>query len=232
MIKAYRVLFSSLAALLILISCSLPVMASNVDVPLDEFVTPLIDPDIIITSQPFDIYADVGDSVTLHVEATGNIKSYRWYYRLNENANWNYANGDGYNTETFTFVVREGTNGYQYICQINDKNGGKLLTNIVTLTIVDSSETDPPATDPPVIVPPSVDNSFTIGDVLGLFNTGAAAVVSWFSSIMDSTGAGTVYIAMMSVVLSIAILLGPLLGSARAGLSDVVHRPRQNKEEK
>ncbi len=67
--------------------------------------------------------------------------------------------------------------------------------------------------------------------VLSLMNTAVTAVVSWFKQIMDSTGAGTLYIAVMSVVLSVGILLGPLLGSARAGLSDVVHRPRNTKED-
>lgn len=70
-----------------------------------------------------------------------------------------------------------------------------------------------------------------ISQILSLLNTAAAAVVSWFSLIMERTGGGTLYIAMMSVVLSVGILLGPLLGSARAGLSDVVHRPRFSKED-
>lgn len=69
-----------------------------------------------------------------------------------------------------------------------------------------------------------------MGDIIALMNTAVTAVVSWFKQIMDSTGAGTLYIAVMSVVLSVSILLGPLLGSARAGLSDVVHRPRHTKE--
>ena len=66
--------------------------------------------------------------------------------------------------------------------------------------------------------------------VLSLMNTAVIAVVSWFKQIMDSTGAGTLYIAVMSVVLSVGILLGPLLGAARTGLSDVVHRPRNQKQ--
>ena len=70
-----------------------------------------------------------------------------------------------------------------------------------------------------------------MGDIIALMNTAVSAVVSWFKQIMDSTGAGTLYIAVMSVVLSVGILLGPLLGSARAGLSDMVHRPRQSKED-
>lgn len=65
--------------------------------------------------------------------------------------------------------------------------------------------------------------------VLSLMNTAVIAVVSWFKQVMDSTGAGTLYIAVMSVVLTVGVLLGPLLGYARAGLSDVVHRPRNTK---
>lgn len=70
-----------------------------------------------------------------------------------------------------------------------------------------------------------------MGDVIALMNAAVTAVVSWFKQIMDSTGAGTLYIAVMSVVLSVGILLGPLLGSVRGGLSDVVHRPRNTKED-
>lgn len=70
-----------------------------------------------------------------------------------------------------------------------------------------------------------------IGQVLSLMNTAVTAVVSWFSQIMQNTGTGTLYIAIMSVVLSVGILLRPLLGSARSGLSDVVRRPRGSKED-
>lgn len=57
-----------------------------------------------------------------------------------------------------------------------------------------------------------------IEQVLSICNAAVTAVVSWFSTIMDRTGAGTLYIAIMSVVLTFGILLEPLLGSARAGL--------------
>lgn len=69
-----------------------------------------------------------------------------------------------------------------------------------------------------------------MGEIIALMNTSVTAVVSWFKQILDSTGAGKLYIAVMSVVLSVSILLGPLLGSARTGLSDVVRRPRHSKE--
>lgn len=61
-----------------------------------------------------------------------------------------------------------------------------------------------------------------IQQVLNLMQHSVTAVSSWFGQIMDATGAGTLYIAMMSVVLSVGLLLAPLLGSARAGLSDTV----------
>ncbi|MBO5952631.1 MAG: hypothetical protein J6Q53_00675 [Oscillospiraceae bacterium] len=70
-----------------------------------------------------------------------------------------------------------------------------------------------------------------IDRVLALFNQSINAVVNWFAQIMDSTGGGRLYIAMMSVVLSVGILLTPLLGAARSGLSDVVRRSRGSKED-
>lgn len=61
-----------------------------------------------------------------------------------------------------------------------------------------------------------------IQQVLNLFQSAVSAVSSWFGQIMDATGAGTLYIAMMSVVLSVGLLLAPILGAARDGSSDMV----------
>lgn len=57
-----------------------------------------------------------------------------------------------------------------------------------------------------------------IDSVLDLMVDGVDAVISWWSSIMTSTGMGTLYIVMLSVVLSMGILLRPILGGARHGL--------------
>ena len=54
--------------------------------------------------------------------------------------------------------------------------------------------------------------------VLDLMVTGVDAVISWWSSIMTSTGMDTLYIVILSVVLSMGILLKPILGGARYGL--------------
>lgn len=238
MIKSFRILFSSLAVLLILLSCSLPVLAyelepgelpgSTVETYPDELPMFFNETGITITSQPVDAYGQIGDAATFTVIATGEITSYQWQYRSPSSTSWKNCgtNTPGYNTNSISPFFNEARNGQSYRCIISNSLG-YVVSDVATLYVG-----DPPETEPPVIDPPEVDNSFTIGEVLDLFDTGAAAVVSWFSAIMDSTGAGTVYIAMMSVVLSVAILLGPLLGSTRSGLSDVVHRPRQKEDNK
>jgi len=215
--KSFRLLFSSLAVLMILLSCSLSVMAyepwetdPTADWYPDDMPVFLIDTGIVITSQPVDAVGQLGDIVKFSVKVSGEVTSYQWQY--SDGYGW-YDNSDpGANTATVSVEVRDYRNGYRYRCIISNSLG-YVVSDAATLTIG-----DPPATEPIIPDTPVIDNNFTIGDILGLLNTGATAVVSWFSSIMDSTGAGTVYIAMMSVVLCVGILLGPLLGSARAGL--------------
>ena len=63
-----------------------------------------------------------------------------------------------------------------------------------------------------------------IDQILGLFVTALDNVISWFQRIFDATGAGDLYLVMMCVVLTISLLLGPLLGNMRAGLSDTVRK--------
>lgn len=64
--------------------------------------------------------------------------------------------------------------------------------------------------------------------ILNLLNSAVTAVGSWFMAIFNATGMEFVYVANFVVVLSVGILLGPILGSARAGLSDVVRRKSSN----
>lgn len=57
-----------------------------------------------------------------------------------------------------------------------------------------------------------------VDQILDLMVSGVDAVISWWNTIMTSTGMSTVYIVMMSVVISVGILLRPILGNARMGL--------------
>lgn len=70
-----------------------------------------------------------------------------------------------------------------------------------------------------------------IDQILSLFVIALDNVISWFQRIFDATGAGDLYLVMMCVVLSIGLLLGPLLGNMRTGLSDTVHRRRDYSED-
>lgn len=213
--RKLTVLVSSLAVLVILLSCPLPALAHEVwetDPSADWYPEDMpiffIETGIVITSQPVDAYGQIGETVKFSVEVSGDVTFYQWQY--SDGYGW-YDNSDpGGNTSTVSVQVRDYRNGYRYRCIISNSLG-YVVSDAATLTIG-----DPAPIDPPVVVPP--DNSFSLDQVLGLLNTGVAAVVSWFSSILDSTGTGKLYIAIMSVVLSVAILLGPLLGSVRAGL--------------
>lgn len=70
-----------------------------------------------------------------------------------------------------------------------------------------------------------------IDQILNLFITALDNVILWFQRIFVATGAGDLYLVMMCVVLSIGLLLAPLLGNMRSGLSDTVHRRRDYSKE-
>lgn len=57
-----------------------------------------------------------------------------------------------------------------------------------------------------------------IDQVLNLMVTAVDAVITWWNVLMTRTGAGSLYLVIMCVILTIGILLSPLLGSLRSGL--------------
>lgn len=59
-----------------------------------------------------------------------------------------------------------------------------------------------------------------VDQILDLFVTSIDAVISWWSSVINSTGMSGLYIVIMSVVLSIGILIRPVLGNIGFGFRD------------
>ena len=113
-----------------------------------DTVTLTLGAKVKIIEQPVDGTYAVGDTATFTVGATGDGLTYQWYYKT--------ATGSGFKkssstTETYSTVVRNVHNGYQYYCVVSDSYGNSLETNIVTLridtTIIINGITYEPVTD-------------------------------------------------------------------------------------
>ena len=83
-------------------------------------------PDIKILTQPEDVRAAAGERVTFHVEVQGDNPTYQWQWST-DGTTWKNCTSGGYNTGTFSFVMKATLSGRQYRCVINFSKG-KLIT--------------------------------------------------------------------------------------------------------
>ncbi len=91
----------------------------------------------VITGQPTNQTAAVGEKVTFSVTATGEELSYQWQYKNTSASTWSNSGVAAAKTANMTFTV--GTdktlNGRQYRCIVKDKNGNEVTSNAATLTV-------------------------------------------------------------------------------------------------
>ena len=81
--------------------------------------------DLQIVSEPEDVVAVSGEEVVFHVEAAGNNLSYQWKWSSDGTA-WKNCLSGAYNTDTFSFLMKEKFAGRQYKCVVT--NGDKTVT--------------------------------------------------------------------------------------------------------
>lgn len=101
-------------------------------------IVSLNEKEAVITQQPVEVVASVGESVSFSTAAIGNGVSYRWYYSNDGGSNWYkcyYYSGVsdtgekikmdyvGYNTSTIGMVASPSNYNYVYRCEIIDKIG-------------------------------------------------------------------------------------------------------------
>lgn len=97
--------------------------------------------------------------------------------------------------------------------------------------VTDPPVTDPPVTEPPVTVPPAtdpvpgLDTSADPNGIMGLFGLAVAACSNWFVFLLDGTGFGGVFLAMVFLWLSYKFLLKPVFGS---GGSDKAKKKKED----
>ena len=87
------------------------------DTVLSDVITVYFLTDLEITEHPEDVYASIGDQVTLRVKADRTDVSYQWQYFTNRKT-WKNCAYTGCNTDTFRFKMTETFSGRRYRCII------------------------------------------------------------------------------------------------------------------
>ena len=83
--------------------------------------------------QPADAEAADGEMASFHVEFEGDSPTYRWQWSADGTV-WKNCTGSGYNTDTFSFVMKEKYAGRKYRCVVKD--GTETYTsNVATLKL-------------------------------------------------------------------------------------------------
>ena len=87
---------------------------------------------IVIVTEPHNVVANVGDTITLSVEAMG-VDTYQWPWSSNGET-WTNNTGAGYNKAEFSFKMGAAQNGRQYRCELSDADGNVKYTKAVVLS--------------------------------------------------------------------------------------------------
>jgi len=85
----------------------------------------------VITEQPTSQTAEVGETVTLSVAATGNGLTYQWQYKKKTASTWTNASGK---TAEWHLKVTSVHFGFDFQCVITDANGNKVVTEKVNVS--------------------------------------------------------------------------------------------------
>ena len=93
--------------------------------------------DITINSQPVSYTGPVGSTAKFTVNAEGEGLTYQW--QLKKGSSWTNLTSGGATTSTLSFKVDESKNGKIYRCLITDSNGNTISTNLVDITVIEST---------------------------------------------------------------------------------------------
>ena len=86
-----------------------------------------------ITSQPQDVSAEAGETVVLHVEANKSNVTYQWQWKT-DSTNWKNCTSGGYNSDTFSFTMKETLAGRLYRCKVTG-NGETLMSEAARISL-------------------------------------------------------------------------------------------------
>ncbi len=88
-----------------------------------------------ILTQPVNYTGSMGEVATFTVEAQGDGLTYRWMYRLKGKTAWTTAGMDGALTASTSGEINTTRLKNEYCCEITDKYGTKILTDIVCMEL-------------------------------------------------------------------------------------------------
>ena len=123
----------------------------------------------VITKQPSNASAPVGQTVTIGVTVEGQSLSYQWEYCERGKSNW--QTWEGHTSASFTVAVSESNNGCRYRCRINNP-AGRIVSKEVRILAEDL---------PPVIVehPHSYDLSMNYSVEMSVSAVGVGLQYQW-----------------------------------------------------
>ena len=91
-----------------------------------------------IIHEPEDIEAVTGETVGLHLEASGKNLAYRWQWST-DGKKWNNCTGTGYDTDTFSFVMQKKYDGRRYRCTVSSGEA-KVVSEVAQVSIIENLE--------------------------------------------------------------------------------------------
>lgn len=97
---------------------------------------------LAITTQPQDVTADEGSSVTETIVAVGDGITYAWEYRTSSSGTWASISTLGLDATASSFTlpsVQTSINGYQVRCTVTDKYGESIVSGVATLTVASNA---------------------------------------------------------------------------------------------
>ncbi len=89
-----------------------------------------------ISAQPQSRSCAEGETAEFTVNADGEGLTYQWEYMAPNSTKWNKSGLDGCDTATLRIEATEARDGQQYRCVVTDKDGNKLTTDAVTLSVL------------------------------------------------------------------------------------------------
>ena len=90
-------------------------------------------PENAIISQPQNVAVDSGSVVQFHVEAQGEVVSWKWEYR--QIYKWFNTSMEGFDTDTLTVPANGARNGYDYRCIVTFADGTVIVSDMAELTV-------------------------------------------------------------------------------------------------
>ena len=99
-----------------------------------EVATVTVNVSFAITQHPQPVTAEIGDTVTFTVKASGNGLRYQWYFRKVGSMNW--TKWEGHTTAVTSATANESWNGMKVMCIVTDASGSRLNSGSAEVTLI------------------------------------------------------------------------------------------------